>query len=188
MKKIISLFKRDYEGDHLVYDEIVEGAEWVVKGEGIATQKFDGTCCMVKDDKLFKRYDCKNGKIPPNNFIPTQEPDEITGHWPGWVPVKENNPADKYFIEGYKNTIIKIGKVENGTYELCGEKINKNPEGFNENILIPHGNTKLEAPRTYNELKEWFKGRDMEGIVWHHPDGRMVKIKKRDFGLKRKEA
>ena len=25
----------------------------------------------------------------------------------------------------------------------------------------------------------------VEGIVWHHPDGRMVKIKTKDFGLKR---
>ena len=24
---------------------------------------------------------------------------------------------------------------------------------------------------------------DIEGIVWHHPDGRMAKIKRRDFGL-----
>jgi len=36
-------------------------------------------------------------------------------------------------------------------------------------------------------LREWFKGRDIEGLVFHHPDGRMAKIKKRDFGLKRKE-
>jgi hypothetical protein len=26
--------------------------------------------------------------------------------------------------------------------------------------------------------------KDIEGIVWHHPDGRMVKIKKKDFGYK----
>lgn len=26
---------------------------------------------------------------------------------------------------------------------------------------------------------------NVEGVVWHHPDGRMVKIKTRDFGLTR---
>jgi len=36
-------------------------------------------------------------------------------------------------------------------------------------------------------FREWLKGRDIEGLVFHHPDGRMAKIKKRDFGLKRKE-
>ena len=25
---------------------------------------------------------------------------------------------------------------------------------------------------------------NLEGIVWHHPDGRWAKIKRRDFGLK----
>jgi hypothetical protein len=28
-------------------------------------------------------------------------------------------------------------------------------------------------------------GKDIEGIVWHHSDGRMAKIKLRDFGHKR---
>ena len=57
MKKIVSLFKRDYEGrPPLVYDEVVEGAEWVLAGEGIATRKWDGTCAMVSYGKLWKRY------------------------------------------------------------------------------------------------------------------------------------
>jgi hypothetical protein len=38
MKKIPSLFKRDYEGTRLVYDKIVPGTEWVPAGEGVATQ------------------------------------------------------------------------------------------------------------------------------------------------------
>jgi hypothetical protein len=27
---------------------------------------------------------------------------------------------------------------------------------------------------------------NIEGIVWHHSDGRMVKIKAKDFGIKRR--
>ena len=38
MEKIISLFARNYDGDRLVRDEIVPGAEWVVAGEGRATR------------------------------------------------------------------------------------------------------------------------------------------------------
>lgn len=41
MKKIVSLFKRDYKGDRLVYNEIVPGTDWVLAGEGIATIKYD---------------------------------------------------------------------------------------------------------------------------------------------------
>ena len=36
MKKIISLFKRNYETDKLVRNEVVPGAEWVLQGEGTA--------------------------------------------------------------------------------------------------------------------------------------------------------
>ena len=56
MKKIISLFQRNYDGDHLVRDEIVPGAEWVAAGEGVATRKRDGVCCMVRAMRLYRRY------------------------------------------------------------------------------------------------------------------------------------
>lgn len=36
MKKTIGLFQRNYDGDRLVRDEIVPGAEWVAAGEGVA--------------------------------------------------------------------------------------------------------------------------------------------------------
>ena len=42
-----------------------------------------------------------------------------------------------------------------------------------------------DAPRTFDALREWLAGHDIEGVVFHHPDGRMAKIKLRDFGLKR---
>jgi len=38
---------------------------------------------------------------------------------------------------------------------------------------------------TSKVLKAWMTGRDVEGIVWHHPDGRMAKLKLRDFGIRR---
>jgi polyisoprenoid-binding protein YceI len=39
MKKIPSLFARNFDGDHLVRDEVVPGSEWVTQGEGQATIK-----------------------------------------------------------------------------------------------------------------------------------------------------
>lgn len=51
---------------------------------------------------------------------------------------------------------------------------------------MPHGSERVEEnPRTFEELKVFLKGRDIEGIVWHHRDGRMAKIKARDFGWRR---
>lgn len=184
MQKIQSLFQRNYEGDRLVRDEVVPGSEWVLNGEGIATRKFEGTCCMIKDGELFKRYDAKNGKTPPDGFIPAQDPDPNTGHWPGWLKVNETSKEDRWFREGFQNTSID-NIHDGGTYELIGEKVNGNPEKTDKHILVAHGEEVIEAPRTFNELKEWFADKDIEGIVWHHPDGRMVKIKKKDFGYKR---
>jgi hypothetical protein len=178
MQKIISLYQRNYDGDRLVRDEVVPGAEWVLAGEGVATRKWDGTACLVRGGRLFKRYDAKNGKTPPVGWEAAQEPDPVTGHWPGWLPVGEG-PEDKAYREA------NLDEIEDGTYELVGPKVNGNPEGFDHHWLIRHGKDDRNAPRDFNGLREYLAIADIEGIVWHHPDGRMVKIKTKDFGLKR---
>ncbi len=199
MKKIISLFKRDYEGTRRVYDEIVPGAEWVVEGEGVATEKYDGTCCMVRDGKLYKRYDRKLSKSamkrkkkdrsfvpgmehykkPPEGWEPTEpEPNRHTGHWPGWAPVTDS-PDDQWHREGFENSAVEDGK----TYELVGPKIQRNPYELDRHFLYKHGDKILEAPRTLDGLKTFFADNTIEGLVWRHPDGGMVKIKRKDFGL-----
>lgn len=184
MQKIISLFQRNYDGDLLVRDEVTPGAEWVINGEGIATRKWDGTCCLVQKGQVYKRYDTKKGKTPPDGFIPAQEPDPVTGHWPGWLLVSDTAKEDRWHREGFMNTPFEDLSLE-GTFELVGPRINGNREGFEKHFLIPHGNDILErAPLTFNELKDWLDQLRIEGIVWYHPDGHMVKIKKKDFGLK----
>jgi hypothetical protein len=189
MRKIVSLFARNYDGDRLVRDEVVPGAEWVIEGEGIATRKYDGTCCMVRDGRLFKRHDVKRGREKPEGFIPAQDPDPVTGHWPGWVPVGEG-PMDRWHREAWQYHVGQHNGISyGGTYELCGPKIGSNPvnaEGFEHHVLIPHGIDRIDdAPRTFDGLKAYLADGAIEGIVWHHPDGRMVKIKGKDFGIRR---
>lgn len=187
MQKIISLFQRNYDGDHLVRNEVVPGAEWVLAGEGVATRKWDGTCCMVKDGKFYKRYDAKKGKTPPAGFVPAQEPDPVTGHHPGWLLVGDD-PDDRWHVQAWNGWTKDIGltALPEGTYELCGPKVQGNAEDFSSHTLIPHGNDVLpDCPRDFDSVKAYLAVHDIEGIVWHHPDGRMVKIKKKDFGLKR---
>lgn len=178
MKKIISLFKRHYDGDRGVYNEIVEGAEWVANGEGVATRKWDGTSCLIRGGKLYKRFDAKRGKTPPPNFEPAQDPDPITGHHPGWIPVGDG-PEDRWHREAWKP---EKGIIPDGTYELIGPKINGNRDKATEHMFMAHGDTQyVSCPRTYEEIKDWLADKEIEGVVWHHPDGRMVKIKKKDF-------
>jgi hypothetical protein len=201
MKKIPSLFKRDYDSDHrLLYDEVVPGSEWVLAGEGTATIKFDGTACMVRDGVLYKRYDRKmvksayrrkksdpdfkptveHFKPAPDGWEPCEpEPNLHTGHWPGWVPVGDE-PESKWHREAWE-----YHAAVDGTCELVGSKVNGNPYKLDGHYFWPHGLPFFddEPPRTFDGLKAWFTRRKIEGVVWWHPDGRMVKIRRRDFGL-----
>ena len=189
MRKIPSLFKRDYEGTRLVYDDIVPGSEWVLTGEGIATIKWDGTACMVRAGILYRRHDRKlnkktqGHKPAPDGWEPCEEePNEHTGHWPGWVPIGDG-PEDKWHRQAWKAV---AGDLLDGTYELVGPKVQGNPYGLDNHELWRHGSWEARlAARDFEGLRSWFADRrpDVEGIVWHHPDGRMVKIKRKDFGL-----
>lgn len=185
MKKIISLFQRNYETDRLVRDEIVHGAEWVVNGEGEPTVKIDGTSCLIKDGLLYKRYDSKHGKNPPEGFIPAQDPDPVTGHWPGWLIVNAvfPKPEDKWHVEAWNRMPV---TVFDGTYELIGPKVQGNPYKLDHHELVKHGAWKFDCdvPRDFSGLKEFFETHHVEGVVWHRDNGDMVKIKARDFGIK----
>lgn len=185
MQKIISLFQRNYHGDRQVRDEVTPGAEWVVAGEGLATRKYDGTCCLLREGKLYKRYELKQGKQAPLGFEPAQEADPVTSDIPGWLPVGPG-PADRWHREAFASMApAMLDEWDGYTFELCGPQIQGNPERFPTPLLILHGNTPLLAPRDYKGLQGYFIDNDIEGIVWYHPDRRMVKIKGRDFGIKR---
>ncbi len=184
MKKIPSLFKRDYEGTRQVYDEVVPGTEWVLAGEGVATRKLDGTSCMVRAGALYKRYDARAGKAPPAGFEPAQdEADPVTGHWPGWLPVGEG-PEDRW----HREALAEAGALPDGTYELIGPKVQGNAERLDRHMLVPHGAELLgDAPRTFEGIRAYLAAHEIEGIVWWRaagdPDCDKTKIKRRDFKL-----
>lgn len=197
MKKMSTLFKKDPSDLGRVIDEPNIENKWVFDGEAIATRKFDGTACAVIDGELYKRYDVKlfkrkRGKIIkfteeqikskiPQGAIECQEPDKITGHWPHWVKCDSKNPMDKYHIEAF------VGYFVDGTYELCGEKLQGNPEKVQGHRLIRHGSEVYEIKDfSFDGIKSFLESVDCEGIVFHHKnDERMCKIRKGDFGIKR---
>jgi hypothetical protein len=182
MKKISTLFKKDPNDLSRVINEVNPENEWVIRGEGVATRKFDGTACAIIEGQIYKRYDVKRGRSVPPFAIPCQDPDPITGHWPHWLLCQHDKPEDKFFIEGMENLEFK----EDGTYELCGPKVQGNPEKFHRHELVKHGIEKIY----FNEygfefIKKLLDELPYEGLVFHHPDGRMCKIRKSDFGIKR---
>lgn len=201
MQKVKTVFVINREDGSIATPVPMESSKWVLEGEGVATVKFDGTSVLVREGRLFKRMDRKLTKQFGQKFRKTRnmvlelhmfkeapegwepcepEPDKKTGHWPGWVPVSEDKPEDKWHIEAFKSS----GQLENGTYELVGPKIQANPYGLETHELWKHGSTVVEVPRTFEGIREWLEANDGEGLVFHHPDGRMSKVRRKDFGIK----
>ena len=196
MKKIPTIFERDWNGDRSkVLDKPNPECAWVFAGEGIATRKLDGTSCMVRGNTLYKRREFRATENIPEGFE-LADRDHETKKFVGWMPVG-NGPEDRWHREAFD--LLKSARlnwtpvidpnsaVPDGTYELIGPKIQGNPEHYPHHTLVRHDETEqyLDAPRTFKELWYWLDGMDIEGLVWHHPDGRMAKLKLRDMDLKR---
>jgi|SRR5882672_1123286 len=181
MKKIPTVFERDWDGDRSrVVDKVHSGCEWVLAGEGVATRKLDGTCCLVRGGNLYKRRELRKGDTSPPLFEVVNRDDE-TDKTVGWLPC-DIGSEDRWHMEAFS----KRNDWPDGTYELVGPKVQGNPEKWPTHELVTHGSIHEEnPPRTFGGLKTWLAGRDIEGLVFHHADGRMAKIKLRDFGLKR---
>lgn len=187
MKKIPTLFERLYDENGKVIgitDVVKPGFEWVLAGEGQATVKVDGSCCMIDNGELYKRYDAKKGKTPPVGAIPCQpEPDPVTGHWPHWVKCDERNPADHWYLEAFK-AFRNTGPVIPGTYEAIGKHFNGNPYDLSIDWLVPHGVFVLYGfPRTFEGMKDFLAACDYEGVVFWKDGEPQCKIKRTDFGF-----
>lgn len=180
MKKTPTIFKRNPENMKEILPEPNKVCAWVFAGEGVPTRKYDGTCCMVESSKLWKRREIKKSKAIPEGFK-LADYDEVTGKTVGWMPVTDSK-EDQWHTEAFGD-----GNWPDGTYELCGPKVQGNPEGFEVHVLVPHSDaTQYDSvPRTFDGIKSFLDGMDIEGLVFHHPDGRMAKIKKRDYQLSR---
>ena len=184
MEKIPTLFVRDPEDMRRLTREIHPDCKWVIDGEGVATRKYDGICVMFDDTRWWARREVKLGKPAPANFRPIST-DEATGKTVGWEPIEQSAFArwhaeviDRRFAEREPG----VDPFPPGTYELVGPKINRNPESVERHELWAHATAqRIVAPRDYDRLAEFLASFEGEGIVWHHPDGRTAKIKRRDF-------
>lgn len=170
MQKIPTMFERDEsQQGHPVIDRVTPGCEWVLAGEGLATVKMDGTNVKVETGALFKRHK------PKGEYAEA-----------GYVRCDRDNPADQWAFEAYD--VYDDGPPD-GIYELLGPKVQKNPYGYPAHVLMrvlplnPDLCFTVE-PRTFAGLRACLERPAVEGIVFHHPDGRLAKIKRRDFGLK----
>lgn len=188
MKKIPTLFEREYTDHKVIGIKPVltsPDLQWVLDGEGTATEKIDGTCCAIINGRFYRRYDAKKGKKPPENAIPCSKPDPVTGHWPHWVPVAEGDPASRWHLVALKTAEKNnAGPLDDGTYEAIGPHFQGNPHHVDEDCLVRHGITVLDAPRTFEGLRDYLEYHEIEGIVFWKDGEPQCKIKRSDFGFK----
>jgi hypothetical protein len=187
LRKIPTIFKRDFENNpQRVTAERNPDCDWVFAGEGTATRKYDGMCCMYDGTTWFKRREVKPSQQPPEDFVLVDR-DEETGKKVGWVPIGDGS-EDQYFRAAI--AALHPNDQHVATYELLGPKSQGNPEAIDTHFLQEHEKAWVypDVPRSYNGLRDFLASRDIEGLVFHHPDGRMAKIKKRDYAMPRKTA
>ncbi len=204
MKKMKTVFVVNRETD-LATREVRKECDWVLNGEGKATIKFDGTAAMWKDNTLYKRWDRKLTKkwasvakrkqrqgveftpsedmfkAIPEGAIPCEEnPDVNTFHFPYWIPVDLEAPENAWFKEAMHDN---PDLVDGATYELIGLKIQDNIYNLDKHKLIKHGsgNKITDLELTFDGIKKWLAQHNVEGIVFHHPDGRKAKIRRKDL-------
>lgn len=185
MRKIPTLFIRDPDDMRHLTREVHPDCQWVIDGDGVPTRKYDGTCVMLDESgRWWSRREVRAEKTPPPGFVAV-ETDSLTLKTVGWEPA-EQSAWRRYLAEaiGWLTESSSPPMVwEPGTYELVGPKINRNPEGSTWHQIVRHDHAQVvkDVPRDYDGLAAFLADCPYEGIVWHHPDGRMAKIKRKDF-------
>lgn len=180
MQKIPTLFVRDTEDRSRVLSEVTPGCEWVLGECGVATRKYDGVCVLLDElGEWWARREVKPGKTAPPSYV-ALEHDEITGKTVGWEPIGQSS-----FVKFHTEALEIRSAWPHGTYELCGPKVNGNPEALDRHTLIRHATAETVDPsldeRTYDGIANFLATHKWEGLVYRHPDGPMAKIKARDF-------
>ncbi len=189
MKKMTTLFRVDYHAKGtpgVIHNEVRPENEWVfTETENVTiTRKWDGQATGVFDGVLYRRYDAKKGKLAPEGAIPCDVPDPISGHHPHWVQVSPTEANDKFLWEAW---LEEKDEMVEGTYEFCGVKVGTNAEEIAEgNTFIKHGcETYNIDDLSFETIRDFLEKYPIEGLVFHHEDGRMCKIRKSDFGFQR---
>jgi hypothetical protein len=185
-RKMTALFEID-RVNHVGTDVVNEKSAWVFTEPTVATVKRDGTGVVItEDNEVLVRRSVKKGKRVPEGFR-LAEVDAFTGHMFGVEPVAQSG------FKALMEEALLDASFWPGTYELCGPKINGNPEGLDEHVLIRHGAEVLPVipdMRTVDPgdahilLKPIFadlKERGVEGVVWWGTDDKRVKLRAKDF-------
>lgn len=183
MEKIPTIFDR---GENFkIINQPRKGCEWVFAGEGRATEKLDGTNIRIT---------VRAGHVvrveKRRNPSKVQKQQGVIDGW--YVDADEYSKDDKWIFEAVRGTDVHGWPDAEHSAEALGPNIQGNPLRLPRHICAPF-NLEIPAyvnvPRTYERLRQFLEkleslfspGHLAEGIVFHHPDGRRAKIKRKDF-------
>lgn len=186
--KLHSPFIREGD-DYTVTKKIDKDCEWVFEDGVRAVDKLDGTniCISIREgniDRIFNRTTEK--------FIMNIK----QTRWEGACMEGIAKAIQRSWLDG----------MEDGEYygELIGEIFNGNKHKIQGHLFVPfnylkdkchwHSWVKNKYPKDFNSISEWFKELPSlfnlrlklpeiktEGLVFHHPDGRMAKLRRDMF-------
>ena len=197
MRKIPTIVVRGDNGE--ITMETHPDCAWVVAGEGVATEKLDGTnvWLTVRAGQVVRVEKRRN---------PTRE-QKAEGIVDPWYVECDDffdsvlNPANKWIHAAVVGTDTAAWPDGEHCCEALGPKIQGNPLQLEDHVCVPFdlyapGVPDVGAPllldlhrRSFLGLRDdlraasslYSPGAPMEGIVFHHPDGRRAKIKRKDF-------
>ena len=186
MEKIQTIFDRDWNGNRKVIPQYVEGVSPELLKEAKATEKLDGTNVRV----TVRNYNVVRVEKRKN-------PDKIQKvrgiKEPWYKDADEYSSDDKWIFDAVKNT--SFSNISDGEHsgEAVGKNIQGNPLNLKDNrvVFFKLGQSPIfkNVPTDYKGLKDWLpkqrskygKNCKIEGIVWHCFNGKMFKIKIKDF-------
>jgi hypothetical protein len=184
MEKIPTIFDR---GDGFaVVDKPRAGCEWVFAGEGVATEKLDGTNVRIT---------VRSGQVvrveKRRNPSKAQKLQGIVDGW--YVDAVDSAPEDKWTFAAVSAADTSSWPDGEHSAEALGPSIQGNALGLTAPTCVPLHLGRLpiyaDVPRSFEPVRSFLReleslfspGHLVEGLVFHHPDGRMAKIKRKDF-------
>ncbi|WP_084216322.1 hypothetical protein [Pseudonocardia spinosispora] len=183
MEKIPTLFERDDR--FRVVDRPRPECAWVFDGAGVGTEKLDGanTRLTVRSGQLVRVEKRRN---------PSKAQKQL-GIIDGWyVDTDAEATEDRWLRAAAGNTDVSGWPDGEHPCEALGPRIQGNPLALDEHLCVPFDTEAPvlpDVPRGFTELRDFLAtlesrfapGQLAEGVVFHHPDGRRAKIKRKDF-------
>jgi hypothetical protein len=183
MKKIVTIFDRNWDGDKTVIDSFLVDRDILL--DAVATEKLDG---------MNVRVTIRNGTAV--RLEKRRNPDKIQKHKgiiEPWYIDTAICAEDKWLNDALSHT--DLSQLPDGEFsgEAIGLNIQGNPLNLDGNriVFFSLGQAPIfeNVPTSYEELKAWLPAQKskygnncgIEGIVWHLPNGEMFKIKTKDF-------